>query len=304
MAAFVVGLSIVAAKSGAVLRRSVAASSATEAVGSGQQPPQTCARTKGATGFPTGTRPAQPSSIANARLTAALRSTLRASTAAKAQISVGVIDITTGTEASFHASEQYHAADVASADILAALSYEHQQHHTAVSGGAFDLAAKMMETGSRAAAAALWQAIGRGPGLAAANRALRLRHTSAGNADGWARTKTTVADQLQLLADLATDHSALRSDCRDYELSLMGSVAATRHWGVPAAARPGTKYAVSDGWQPDPRRFVVNSVGVIDYGGHELLVAVLSQDWTTKAAGMSAVRAAAIAAASAISKSA
>lgn len=300
MAGFVVGLSVIAAKSGARAgtRLHVAASARTDPIGSGADPhTPACRNLTGSTGWTTGTRRARRSEVLSERLAGALGATLHPGTG---QLSAGVIDTATGAEAVYHASEHYHAAGTTRADLLAALLYRQQQAGTEVSAQDADLAAQMIGTGNGAAAARLWQAIGRGPGLAQANRALRLRHTIPGAADTWALTSTTVADQLQLLADLTTGHSALSADCRDFELRLMGKVAATRRWGVPAAASPGTRYAVSDGWQQDARHFVVNSIGVIDRGGHELLVAVLSQGWATKAAGMSAVRAAAIAAVSAM----
>jgi hypothetical protein len=50
---------------------------------------------------------------------------------------------------------------------------------------------------------------------------------------------------------------------------------------------------VSNGELPGPHRFVVNSVGVIDRAGHELLVVVLSRNWPTEVAGISGVQAAA-----------
>jgi hypothetical protein len=218
-------------------------------------------------------------------------------------LSAGVIDLATGTEALHHATEHYHAAGIAGADILAALLYQHQQPATPIGSTDAGLAAEMIENGSRTAASSLWQAIGRGAGLVTANRELGLRHIIPGRADAWALTTTTIADQLQLLTDLAGTRSALQPACRAYELGLMARPAAARRWGVPAAAGAGTSYAVSDAWRPGGGRFVVNSIGIIDRGGHEFLVVILSQDWPTRAAGISAVRAAAVAAVSAMLRS-
>jgi len=295
MAAFVVGLSVLAAKTGAGSGLPLVGGSAgTEAIGSGQGTIQPCPDSKDvAAGRATATRPARPSAGLSRRLTAALRAALGRN---RTHLSAGVIDTATGAEAWYHASEHYHAAGVAGADILAALTYQHQQSRSQISRPDSVLAAKMIENGSRTATASLWQAIGRGAGLMRANRALGLRHTIPGTGNAWHQTRTTVADQLQLLASLATTRSALHPVCRRYELGLMSHVAAGQRWGVPAASSQDTSYAVNDGWQSDPRLFVVNSVGVIDRGGHELLVVVLSRNWPTRAAGMSAVRAAAMAA--------
>jgi hypothetical protein len=302
MAAFVVGLSVLAAKTGAGSGLPLVGESAgSEPIGSGQPPIQPCPSSKDVVaGRASATRPARPSSGLNKRLAAALRAALGKN---RAHLSAGVIDTATGAEAWYHAGEQYHAAGVAGADILAALLYQQQHSRSQISSPDSALAAKMIEKASRAAAASLWQAIGRGAGLMRANRALGLRHTIPGAGNAWHQTRTTVADQLQLLASLATTRSALESVCRHYELGLMAHAAVGQRWGVPAAASKDTSYAVNDGWQADPRRFVVNSVGVIDRGGHELLVVVLSRNWATRAAGISAVRAAAMAAVRAMPQS-
>jgi len=295
MAAFVVGLSVLAAKTGVGSDLPLVGSSApTEQVGSGQGQSQACPSSKDVVaGRATRGRPSRPSAALNSRLAAALRAALGSN---RAHLSAGVIDTGTGAEAFYHAGEHYHAAGVAGADILAALLYRHQHSGAQLGNQDSRLAAKMIENGSRTAAASLWQAIGRGAGLETANRALGLRHTIPGTGSAWRQTSTTAADQLQLLASLATTRSALDPVCRHYELSLMSHVAASQRWGVPAAASQDTSYAVNDGWQADPRRFVVNSIGLIDHGGQELLVVVLSQNWSTRAAGISGVRAAAMAA--------
>jgi hypothetical protein len=296
MAAFVVGLSVVAAKTGSRTGpgRPVANSLRPNTAGQGGLHGRQAGTRKPATGSTARHLSPRPSEVLNARLTAALRAAL--GTRAAARLSVGVVDITTGAEALYRASEQYHAGGIAGANILAALLQEHQRAGTRISKKDAGLAARMIRNGSTRAASRLWQAIGRGAGLAAANRALGLRHTVPGSADGWGLTRTTVTDQLRLLTDLASAPSALHRAGRDYELGLMGSVAAIWRWGVPAAASPGTSYAINNGWQADSRRFVVNSVGVIDRGGHELLVVVLSRNWPTEAAGITQVQAAADAA--------
>jgi hypothetical protein len=248
-----------------------------------------------------GTVSARPSQVLNARLTAALRAALGARAA---RLSVGVIDTGTGAEALYGAARQYHAGGIAGVDILAALLYEQRQAGTQISKKDAGLAAEMIKNDSGIGSTRLWHAIGRGAGLAAANRALGLRHTVPGARAEWGLTRTTVTDQLRLLTDLAEARSPLDSAGRDYELGLMSSVAPTWRWGVPAAASPGASYAVTNGWLANPHRFVVNSVGVIDRAGHELLVVILSRNWRTEAAGISEVQAAADAAVGAMLTSA
>ena len=289
MATFVVGLSVLAAKTDArtVPGRPLADTLHTKAAQQG------VTHLGDSTSLAGGTSSARPSEVLNARLTTALRSALGARAA---RLSVGVIDTSTGAEALYGAAKQYRAGGIAGADVLAALLYQQQQAGMHVGKRDARLAADMMRNGSGTGGTRLWQAIGRGAGLEAANRALGLRHTVPGAADEWGLTKTTVTDQLRLLTDLAAARSPLHSAARDDELSLMSSVAPTWRWGVPAAASPGASYAVNNGWLANPRRFVVNSIGVIDRAGHELLVVVLSRNWPTEAAGIAEVQAAADAA--------
>ncbi len=286
MAAFVVGVSVLAARSGpgSALGQSVAASTRTDPAGM-----------HGLRKLPAGTTPALRTKALNARLAAAL---LAALGTRRAQLSVGVTDPATGATALFRAASHYDAGGIAGADILAALLYQDHQAGRRLSHLDAGLAAEMIDNGSGAAAGRLWQAIGQSAGLAAGDRALRLRHTIPGPGSAWSMTRTTVADQLQLLADLATSHSALAPADRTYELGLMARVTAgARRWGVPAAATNRTHYAVADGYLPLHGRFMVGSIGVVECDGHGLLIVVLSQDWPSGRAGIAAVRAAAIAAA-------
>jgi len=117
MAAFVVGLAVLAAKTGAGAGTGlplVAVGARTDPIGSGQGPCPSSTDT--VLGGANETRPVQPSGRLNARLTAALRAALGSN---RAHVSAGVIDTVTGAEALYHPSEHYHAAGIATADILA-----------------------------------------------------------------------------------------------------------------------------------------------------------------------------------------
>jgi hypothetical protein len=307
MAAFVVGLAVLAAKTSAGAGTGlplVAVSAPTETVHQGGQEGQ--GGNHGGTGkheaaARAGTWSARPSEALNTGLTVALRAALGTRAA---RVSVGVADLATGAEALYRPGEQYQAGGIAGADILAALLYKHQPARTPIGSKDFGLAAEMIENSSRTATASLWQAIGRGAGLDIANRVRGLRHTIPGPGSAWRLTGTTVADQLQLLADLAATRSALNPACRVYELGLMSRAVAAQRWDVPAAASLGTSYAVTGGRQADSPRFVVNSLSIIRHAGHELLVVVLSRNWPTREAGRLAVRAGAVAAVSAMAGSA
>ena len=239
---------------------------------------------------------------ARAALTAALAPVLRSQTGS---LAVGVTDLSTGVTASYHPHELFHTASIVKADILATLQLQLQRQHAGLSLAEQQLATAMIEESDNGAASALWDTIGAAPGLAAANRILGLLRTEPGPGGLWGLTATTVTDQLALLAALASAHSPLTAAARHYELGLMRSVEPGENWGVTAAADPGSRPAVKNGWLPDGSEsglWVINSIGVLRHAGQRLLVAVLSSGQPTEAVGISQVQAATIAAAASVTE--
>jgi hypothetical protein len=235
----------------------------------------------------------------NERLTAALAPVRRHRTGTFA---AGVIDLATGAVAVYHGGRLFHTASIVKTDILATLLLQHQRAGTPLSRRQRVLAAEMIENSDDAAATDLWNAIGRADGLRAANRQLGLRHTTPGEGIYWGLTSTTVDDQLRLLADLTARNSPLSAQSRSCELGLMRHVAPDQAWGVTAAATPGTRSAVKNGWLPDGSytTWVINSIGVIYNHGHEILVVVLSKDQPSESAGIAQAEATARAVVSAV----
>ena len=235
----------------------------------------------------------------NARLAAALAPVLRRGTG---NIAAGVVDAATGAVAVYGGNREFHAASIIKVDILASLLLQHQWSDAPLSAQERSAATEMIEDSNDEAANDLWEAAGEGQGVGVANQELGLRQTTPGDGIYWGLTHTTVDDQLRLLADLAASHSPLSVGSRSYVLGLMRHVAAGQDWGVTAAAVPVATAAVKDGWLPDgsDTTWVINSIGVISRGGHEMLVAVLSSDQPSESAGITQVDAAARAAVSAI----
>ena len=229
-------------------------------------------------------------------LTAALARVLTQHTG---DLSVGIVDRTTGLKAVYGDGHLFHTASIVKADILAALLLRHQAAGTPLSEDEQELATLMVEESDNDAATDLWGEVDATEGMAEANAQLGLRHTTPGEDYYWGLTETTVADQLELLSDLTSPRSPLSAASRSYELSLMRHVDPGQAWGVTAAATPTTPAAVKNGWLPDPQLWVINSIGVVCHDGHVLLVAVLSDDQPTEAGGIAQVKAAAVAAADA-----
>lgn len=231
----------------------------------------------------------------NALLAAALSPVLAAH---RGPLAVGVIDATTGQQARFGSTQRLDSGSVVTADILAALLIRQERAGAPLTNQQMILAADM-ERGSASAANALWRDIGNGNGLASANRLLKLTQTIPGAGNHWNQTRTTVADQLQLLVDLTSSRSPLTAAGRAYMLRFMGDHGTGPRWGVSAA---GTGTAMLSGWLPDGTLWVSGSLGVVEHAGHVLLLVVLSGGSTSQAAGASLASAAAVAAANVMTR--
>ncbi len=216
------------------------------------------------------------------------------------EFAVGVIDRTTGARASYDPSESFHTASIVKADVLAVLLLRHQQSNTPLSDDETSLAQEMIEDSDNDAATDLWTDVGAAYGMSLGNGTLGLAHTVPGANYYWGLTTTTVSDQLRLLEDLTSPSSPLHAAARSYELDLMEDVTQDQAWGVSAAATLGTSFAVKNGWLPDPELWVINSIGVVDHAGQQLLIAVLSDDQPSEEAGIAQVDAVARAAAVAV----
>ena len=242
----------------------------------------------------------EPRANLNRQLATALRPEVSAD---PGTLAIGVIDTVTGRQAVYNASVRFRTGSIVEADILATLLLQHQRNGTTFIAQDATLATEMIENSSESAASSLWRLVGGAAGVQAANQVLKLTHTSLGPVARWDLTSTTVGDQLQLLADLTSARSPLDWASRAYAVSLMQHAAPGQRWGIPAAASPGTRYAVRNGWLPDPRLLAVDSIGIVRRHGRQLLIVVLSKNNPTKAAGITHAQRAAIIAAEVVTAS-
>jgi hypothetical protein len=281
MTAFVVAVTMSAVKRGSLPvadGNSSAASSAT-----GRLQPVTSGGGQRSAGRSSATGHTSSGGSLDQRLAAALSPLLRSKVG---HFAVGVINISTGARAVFDAANPFRTAGLEKVDILAALLLEHQQAGTLVTSQQAALAVPMIDSGSEAAATDLYQAVGGPAGMTSVNAQLGLTNTEMGPLGQGGLTKTTVSDQLRLLADLTARTSVLSPASQDYELDLMADVQTSQRWGVSVAATPGTRYAIKDGWLPDPATWVTNSMGVVDHDGQRLLIVVLASGQPTEAVGI------------------
>ncbi|GAA2097781.1 hypothetical protein GCM10009759_28180 [Kitasatospora saccharophila] len=208
---------------------------------------------------------------------------------------VTVADPDAGTSAAW-GDDSFVTASIVKVDILAALLL---RNDGVLTGDQQAAAALMIERSDNAAATTLFDAVGGAPGLDAANAAFGLTGTTAGTDGFWGLTETTAADQEQLLRVVFTEDSPLGSASRAYLAKLMGLVADDQDWGVSAADQGGA-VKLKNGWlsRDSTGLWVVNSIGLVEYGGRSLLVSVLSDGSASKEAGIALVESVASAAVS------
>jgi hypothetical protein len=214
------------------------------------------------------------------------------------KVSAAVLDLESGDSA-VYGDGAFDTASIVKVDVLAALLLRHQEAGTRLSAREKAYATTMIENSDNTSASALWDIIGKAPGLDAANKKFGLTGTEGGEGALWGLTQTTAADQLTLLQQVFGDDSELSETSRSYLQGLMGRIEADQQWGVSAAA-DGSGWALKNGWLPRSTTGLwdVNSIGRVTVDGHAYLVAVLSKGSSTQAKGISLVEAAAQAAVS------
>lgn len=180
-------------------------------------------------------------------------------------------------------------ASGAKVDILTALL----QRRSGLSGGESDLASRMIRHSDNSAADALWWRVGAGSGMGRFYRSAGLRETVPGPSKFWGGTNTSPADRIRLLKVLVKGGgSGLRTAERRLVLDLMGRVEPDQRWGVSAAARPGDRVALKNGWTPRP--FIHNTWAVTSYGritgpDRDLLMSVQTDLQAGEGSGIAAI---------------
>ncbi|MEV0778299.1 serine hydrolase [Streptomyces sp. NPDC050428] len=229
----------------------------------------------------------------------AMRAALDALPASDGRYTVAVEDLNGPAAAVYGGGTgAYDTASIVKVDILAALLLDAQDRGAPLTAKQEKLAAAMIRSSDNAATNALWKATGGADGLDAANKRLGLTSTRTDQDDHWGLTRTTAADQMVLLeAVLGDAHSPLMAHSRAYMRSLMSTVETDQRWGISAADGKGSAAtpALKNGWLPrsDTGLWDVNSIGRVEYGGHTLLVAVLSDGQPTYSKGVDLVERAA-----------
>ncbi|GAA3882220.1 serine hydrolase [Streptomyces sedi] len=232
-----------------------------------------------------------PDRAANARL-ATLMS--EAPTESEARLSVSVLALDSGRSASF-GNQRFDTASIVKVDVLAALLLKAQDEGRQLTVEERADAELMIRMSDNEATDAMWARIDGASGLEAANARLGLTATVPGADGAWGLTQTTSADQLALLRTVYAADSPLEAASQEYLHELMGTVIDEQRWGISAAADPGGDapegFALKNGWLPrsETGLWDVNSIGWVSSGGHEYLIAVVSDGHSDHATGIAAV---------------
>ncbi|MGH3243404.1 MAG: serine hydrolase [Spirillospora sp.] len=212
-------------------------------------------------------------------------------------------DLRTGLSFGENEKGDFVSASIMKVDILASLVLQRQRQRPpqaqaqaqrgapGLSGGERELASEMIRVSDNSAADALYSDAGHGAGVRKSNRSFGMNDTKP-FPTSWGSSLTSPSDQVRLLTNLASDRSPIQAPGRGYILGLMGSVVDEQAWGVSAAALPGERVALKNGWTPvhdQGHGWTVNSIGRITGRDHDFLVAVCSGESPTMEAGVSTV---------------
>jgi len=234
--------------------------------------------------------PGEPAAQDRAKRVKALNAALKKYAATVPEFSVAVLDKKTGERYSFRGGESYHTASVVKVQVLACLLLTAQDKDRDLTSSELSLATRMIRASDNDATTSLFTRLGRAPAIGKCNKRLGLTHTKVNSA--WGLTQTTVNDQVKLLSELVDKSGPLDTGSRQQAFALMSTVNADQDWGVPAAARPGERFTVKNGWlqrsvQTD--NWIINSVGRITGGDTDVSIAVLSHDNTSMPRGITMV---------------
>jgi hypothetical protein len=174
-------------------------------------------------------------------------------------------------------------------DILAAVLLAAQDAGRSLTASERALAARMIRASDNAAASTLWWQVGGHDGMTKVNGRLGLTQTQVGYGELWGTTTTTVTDQIRMVDIITGRRGPLSAASAAYAIGLMTTVNADQDWGVSAAARPGERVALKNGWFTGPQSvkvWTINSVGRITDRNTDVTIAVMSQSNHSKADGV------------------
>jgi hypothetical protein len=243
---------------------------------------------------PTGPSPEELRRAERAKRVKALDTALKKYAGTVPEFSVAVLDRKTGETYAFRGSERYETASVVKVQVLACLLLKAQDAGRDLSATELSLARSMIRASDNNATTSLFGRLGRASGISACNKRLGLTQTKVSGS--WGLTRTTVSDQVKLLAKLVDPKGPLDAGSRKLAFTLMNTVLEDQDWGVPAVGATGEKTTVKNGWLPrstEGNRWIINTVGRVTGDDVDVSIAVLSHNHASMPGGIKVVEKAA-----------
>jgi len=203
-------------------------------------------------------------------------------------VTAAVENLWTGRTYLYRPGVAEHTASIVKVDILETLL--HELHGSPLPPGVAGTAQGMIEFSDNNDATALWNREGGAPAVAAYDRLIGMSQTRPNGA--WGLTSTTALDQIKLLRQLVDPRPPgfLTPGGRAYELGLMGSVTPSQRWGVSGGVPGGVGIALKNGWLPEHGGWQINSIGHIDGGERDYLIAVLTSGNPSEGYGIGTIQ--------------
>ncbi|MCX4998121.1 serine hydrolase [Streptomyces longwoodensis] len=238
------------------------------------------------------TAPAVSCTSAKPTLAAELKKDITAALATrKGTVAVGVYDRTTATTCTLRASTAYDSASVVKVTVLAALLYDAQAAHRALTTREKTLATNMITKSDNASTSTLWKQLGPTK-IKKFLTAAAMTQTKPGANNYWGLTQITVTDEQKLLRLVTARNAVLTDASRSYVSTLMGKVVADQRWGTPYGRPANVSWHVKNGWlQRATQGWRVHSVGTFTGGGHDYTITVLTHGNSTMSYGITTIQA-------------
>ena len=242
---------------------------------------------------PTGPSKEELAARERAKRVKALDAALKKYAATAPEFSVAVLDKKTGERYSYRGSEKYDTASIVKVQVLACALLKAQDAGRGLSATELSLAKPMIRLSDNNATTALFNRLGKVSAVSKCNKRLGLKQTSVNSA--WGLTRTTVDDQVKLLAELVDSKGPLDAASRKQAFTLMSTVNDAQDWGVPAIAKAGETTTVKNGWDTrsaDGGLWAVNTVGRVTSTEDDVdvSVAVLSHNNQSMERGITLVQ--------------
>ncbi len=184
-------------------------------------------------------------------------------------VSVAVID-SRGRMHGFDGERAYPSASLSKALLLAAELRRLEAAGAALDTSTRELLTRMITVSDNDAADAIYYRVGDAALHDVAHDAGMQSFSVAGY---WAEAQITAPDMTRFMWNL---DDVFAGPNREFALGLLGSIASSQRWGIPAGAGAGWNVRFKGGWRPSDSGSLVHQAAELRRDGERLAIAVLS----------------------------